>query len=62
MKKELTFEQAIEKLSKINSEIESGNLSLDKSLELFKEGIELTKFCQEKLNNAKLQVEELKKE
>lgn len=62
MKKEVTFEQAIEKLSKINSEIESGNLSLDKSLELFKEGIELTKFCQEKLNNAKLQVEELKKE
>ena len=42
MKKELTFEQAIEKLSKINSEIESGNLSLDKSLELFKEGIVAT--------------------
>lgn len=62
MKKEMSFESAIDRLSKINAEIESGDLSLDKSLELFKEGIELTKFCQDKLNDAKKQVELLKKE
>lgn len=59
---ELKFEQALDKLSDINEKIESGDISLDESIELFKEGIELTKKCQAILENARKEVEELEKQ
>lgn len=59
MKKELSFEEALDKLSKINEKLESDDISLDESVKLFKEGIELSNQCQKKLDYAKQEIEQL---
>ena len=59
MKKDIKFEEAIEKLSEINNKLESEDITLDESVKLFKEGIELSKFCQSKLDEAKLEIEKI---
>ncbi|MGB9680380.1 MAG: exodeoxyribonuclease VII small subunit [Thermoanaerobacteraceae bacterium] len=50
MMKELSFEENIEKLNKIVETLEKGNLSLNDSFELFKEGIEISKILENMLN------------
>ncbi len=59
MKKEIKFEEALERLAEINEKLESDEISLDDSITLFKEGLELSKFCQKKLNEAKLEIEKI---
>ena len=59
MKKGIKFEAALERLAQINEKLESDEISLDESIELFKEGLELSKFCQKKLDEAKLEIEKI---
>lgn len=54
--KELTFEEAIENLEKIVGELETGKLSLDESVKKFEEGMKLSKYCNEILNNAEKEI------
>jgi exodeoxyribonuclease VII small subunit len=56
-----TFESALSKLEQITTELEEGELGLEKSLKKFDEGITLVDFCSEKLEQAKNQVELLMK-
>ena len=51
------FEQALSELEKVVSKLESGELSLDQSLECFKRGVELTRHCQSVLDQAQQTVE-----
>ncbi len=48
----MTFEEAIAKLETIVKKLEEGNLSLEKSLQSFAEGVTLTKFCHTMLEEA----------
>ncbi|NLX19537.1 MAG: exodeoxyribonuclease VII small subunit [Desulfobulbus sp.] len=57
-----TFENALTRLEKITEELESGDLSLEKSLEKFTEGMSLVNFCNGKLEEAKSQIELLLKQ
>ncbi|MBR2638991.1 MAG: exodeoxyribonuclease VII small subunit [Oscillospiraceae bacterium] len=57
MKKDIKFEEALEKLAEINQKLESDEISLEESVNLFKEGLELSKLCQKKLDEAKLEIE-----
>ena len=50
-----TFENALTKLDRITAELEQGDLSLDNSLKKFDEGVQLVKFCNEKLEEARSQ-------
>lgn len=59
MKKDIKFEEAIERLADINEKLESDEISLDESIKLFKEGIELSRICQNKLDEAKLEIEKI---
>ncbi|MBP1575206.1 MAG: exodeoxyribonuclease VII small subunit [Oscillospiraceae bacterium] len=59
MKKEIKFEEALERLAEINEKLESEEISLDDSIKLFKEGLELSKLCQKKLDEAKLEIEKI---
>ena len=59
MKKQQTFESAVERLEEIISVMDSDNIDLDKSIELFSEGAKLIDFCNKSLDNAKLKVEKL---
>lgn len=51
-KKELNFEEAMEKLEKISTELEDGKLTLDESVEKFEEGMKLSKACNDILEKA----------
>lgn len=51
------FEQALRRLEEIVAELEKGELPLEKSLELFEEGVRLSKFCSERLDEAERKVE-----
>lgn len=44
-KKELTFEQAKEKLDGIVEKLSSGNLPIDQMIKLYEEGTELSRHC-----------------
>ncbi len=53
------FEKSLQYLEKIVSNMESGELGLEESLEQFEKGIKLAKNCQDTLANAELRVEQL---
>ncbi len=59
MKKEMKFEEALNKLAEINEKLSAEDISLEDSVKLFKEGIELTKLCQKKLDDAKQEIEQI---
>lgn len=48
-KKELSFENAMERLEEIASQLESGEFTLDKALKLYEEGVKLIGVCETKL-------------
>lgn len=52
-----TFENGLSKLEQITEELETGDLSLEKSLKKFDEGISLVQFCNKTLTDAKAKVE-----
>jgi len=54
--KELKFKEALKKLEKIVSDLESGDLSLEDMLGRYEEGVSLSNFCSKKLNQAKKKV------
>ncbi|MEG0365636.1 MAG: exodeoxyribonuclease VII small subunit [Coprobacillus sp.] len=47
----LTYEQAITRLEEIVSQLEGNEVPLEESIALFQEGIELSKYCDDKLKN-----------
>ncbi len=53
---EQTFEDAIENLEKIVSELENEQLTLDESVKKFEEGMRLSKYCNEILEKAQKQI------
>ena len=53
------FEKSLQKLEKIVSHMESGELGLEESLAQFETGIKLAKSCQDTLASAELRVEQL---
>lgn len=55
----MTYEQALKQLEQIVAEIESGDLPLEKAFERFEEGMRLSKFCTEKLDQTEQKVTQL---
>ena len=55
------FEDALNKLEKIVSKLEEGDIPLEESLKLFEEGIRLSRFCNQRLDEAEKKVEILLK-
>jgi len=51
------FEEALNKLEKIVSKLEDGDIPLEESLRLFEEGVRLSRFCNQKLDEAEKRVE-----
>lgn len=52
-----TFETSLEALEQIVRQLEDGDLPLEKSLELFEQGIRLSRECQERLSQAERRIE-----
>ncbi len=55
----LDFETALDELEKIVYKLEQEELSLEKSIELFQQGVRLSKTCQNKLTQAEKTIEKL---
>ena len=60
-KKRKSFEVSMDRLENLVLEMESGENSLEKSMELFEEGMELINDCQEQLKKVELRIEEYSK-
>lgn len=56
-----TFEKKLLRLEEISELLESDDIDLDMSINLFEEGINLSKNCIDDLKNAELKITELKK-
>ena len=56
MAKKMTFEAAMERLEQIVRAMERGDVQLDESLKLFREGTELVRSCSKMLEDAQMQV------
>lgn len=54
-----SFETSLEALERIVQQLEGGDLPLEKSLELFEQGIRLSRECQERLSQAERRIEVL---
>ena len=54
-----SFEDSLTKLKDIVEELENGAISLEESLSLYEEGVELIKSCHKRLNEAQNKVEVL---
>ena len=61
-KKDPTFEEALEKLEALVASMESGDVPLATLVEKFEEGSKLVKTCEERLKQAELKIEKLRKE
>ncbi len=56
MKKDIKFEEAVERIDEIVKALESGKADLDTALSLFEEGIEMVKYSNECLEKAEQRV------
>ena len=54
-----SFEQAMQQLEKIIQDLESGDLPLEKAMSKFEEGIQLTRFCSQKLDETEQKIQVL---
>ncbi|MFZ5571172.1 MAG: exodeoxyribonuclease VII small subunit [Thermodesulfobacteriota bacterium] len=51
-----TFEQALQQLEQIVNEMEKGDLPIEKALKKFEDGMALSKFCAEKLDETEQRI------
>ena len=56
---EMKFEEALKELEETVKKLESGETTLDESMELFEKGISLTRTCRKLLSDAQLKVTQL---
>lgn len=55
------FEEALKKLGDIVDQLESGELELEESIDVFEEGIKLSLYCQQELKKAEGRIRQLVK-
>ncbi|PKL89619.1 MAG: exodeoxyribonuclease VII small subunit [Ignavibacteriae bacterium HGW-Ignavibacteriae-2] len=61
-KKREKFEDLLKRLQEISDQLESEDIGLDDSIQLYEEGIKLSELCHKKLKEAELKITELKSE
>jgi exodeoxyribonuclease VII small subunit len=54
-----TFEASLDELEKVVRQLEAGDLSLERSIELFERGVNLSDACRKQLEEAETRVEML---
>jgi len=59
---EKSFEQSLKQLEQIVRELEQGDLPLEKAIKKFEDGIKLSKYCSDKLDETEKKISLLLKE
>lgn len=57
-----SFEQSMKRLEEIVQSLEQGSVSLDEAMTMYEEGVQISKQCLEKLNQAELKLKRLSKD
>ena len=52
----ISFEKSLKQLEQIVQDLESGDLPLEKAMKKFEEGVKLSKFCSEKLDETEKKI------
>jgi exodeoxyribonuclease VII small subunit len=60
--KKNTFEENLKKLEDIVDQLESGEIDLEKSVELYEKGMFLKNNCEEKLKKVQIQIKKIRLE
>ena len=60
--KDLSFEDSLKKLEHIVEQLESGDVDLEKSVELYEKGMDLKNICEGKLKKVENQIKRIKVE
>ena len=60
--KEPSFESSLKQLEEIVEQLESGNVDLEESVELYERGNKLKKICEEKLKKVEFQIKKIQLE
>lgn len=55
-KKYVDFESAMARLQEVTAQLESGDAKLEEAIQLYTEGLEIVKFCDEKLSEAEKKI------
>jgi len=58
-KERLSFEEALMKLESIVEQLEDEDITLQDSVKLYEEGVKMSKFCTEILEQAELRIEQV---
>ena len=59
IQEELSFEQAMAELESLVKRLEEGRLPLEEAIASYERGTQLKKYCEQKLQSAKLRVEKI---
>lgn len=54
-----SFEEALKKLESIVEELENEDITLEDSVKLYEEGVKMSRFCTEILEQAELRIEQV---
>ena len=58
----LSFEEALLELEKILNDVENSNLTIEELVDSFERGTDLSNYCLNKLDNAKLKISNISEE
>lgn len=61
MVEKLTFEEAMQKIEEVVSKLENGGATLDETVELYKQGTELSVLCNKMIDEAEQKIKVLAK-
>ena len=59
VRERLSFEEALNELDEIVQQLEKDDVSLNRSVELYERGVELSKKCSDLLEKAELKIKEV---
>ena len=57
--REMSFEQALSELETIVDRLETGDVALEESIDIYQRGSQLRAYCDEKLQNAQARIEKI---
>lgn len=57
--KKVTFEEAMEQLEEIVEKLEEGDVPLEEAINIYKQGMDLSKLCHDKLKNVESQLTQI---
>ena len=58
-KERLSFEEALKKLESIVEQLEDEEITLEDSVKLYEEGVKMSRFCTEILEQAELRIDQV---